>query len=278
MCLFSPRGLVFFCFCLTCGGIMLIFVLNDIIKGTAMRKNTCKFLILGLCFFLTPAPAYSEEGNAMVYVVHGIPGLDFGLSPELPLDISVDGECTFQAIKFGDVMGPISKPPGTYKVAVGLANPVVPCGTPLYEVDVLLVAGETSSLVIHMDPDGAPTAHKFACDFSPLVSKKARIILLHTAAASAVDLTFTRTFGKKPYLVHVEDFNHGDKMALELRSKTWLLEFALPDMGAPLYSKKFKFKDWSAYLLFVVGTVESETLKILVKRVKGLKPLPVKKK
>lgn len=241
-----------------------------------MRKKTCIFLALVLWLFLTAASAYPEDGNAMVYVVHGIPGLDFGLSPELPLDISVDGECTFQAIKFGDIMGPISKPPGTYKVAVGLANSLIPCGTPLYEVEVPLLAGETSSLVVHMDPDGAPTAHKFACDFSPLVSKKARILLFHTAAASAVDITLTRTTGKKPYLVKVEDFQPGDKMAVEVRSKSWLLEFALPDMGVPLYSKKLKFKDWSAYLLFAVGTVESETFKVLVKRIKGLKPPPLK--
>lgn len=233
------------------------------------------FLTLVLCIFLTAVYSTPQDGDALVYVVHGIPGLDFGLSPELPLDISVNGECTFQAIKFGDIMGPISKPPGVYKVAVGLANPLIPCGVPLYEVEVPLVAGETSSLVIHMDPDGAPTAHKFACDFSPLVSKKARIILFHTAAVSAVDLALTRTTGKTPYLVKVEDFQHGDKMAVEVRSKTWSLEFALPRMGAPLYSKKLKFKDWSAYMLFVVGTVESETFKVLVKRIKGLKPPPL---
>lgn len=240
-----------------------------------MRKKTCIFLALGVCFFLTAASAYPEEGDARVYIVHGIPGLDFGLSPELPLDISVDSECTFQAVKFGDIMGPISKPPGVYKVAVGLANPIIPCGTPLYEVDVPLLAGETSALVIHMDPEGAPTAHKYACDFSPLVSKKARIILFHTAAASAVDVALTRLTGKNPYLVRVEDFQPGDKMAVEVRSKTWRMEFALPEMGAPLYSKKLKFKDWSAYLLFVVGTVESGTLRVLLKRIKGLKPPPL---
>ncbi len=241
-------------------------------SGDAMKINSSLLLALVLCLFLTASPASPQDENAKVYVVHGIPGLDFGLSPELPLDISVDGECIFQAIKFGDIMGPISKPPGVYRISVGLANPVIPCGIPLYEVDVPLMAGETSSLVIHMDPEGAPTAHKFSCDFSPLVSKKVRIILLHTAAVSAVDVTLTRTFGKKPYVVMVEDFNHCDKMAVEVRSKSWRMEFALPEMGAPLYSKKFKFKDWSAYLLFAVGTVESGTLKVLMKRVKGLKP------
>jgi hypothetical protein len=239
-----------------------------------MKKKLGLVFTLVICLFLVSGWSHPQEGTARVYVVHGIPGLDFGLSPELPLDISVDGECTFQAIKFGDIMGPISKAPGLYKVAVGLANPLIPCGTPLYEVEVPLTAGETSALVIHMDPEGAPTAHKYACDFSPLVSKKARIILLHTAAAKAVDVTFTRTTGKKPYMAMLEDFQHGDKMAVELRSKSWHLEFSLPGMGTPLYSKKLKFKDWSAYLLFVVGTVESETFKVLVKRIKGLKPPP----
>ena len=40
-------------------------------------------------------------GTATVYVLHGIPGEDLGLDPELPVDVSVNGACALPGFTFG---------------------------------------------------------------------------------------------------------------------------------------------------------------------------------
>lgn len=218
-------------------------------------------------------PIHSQDMNAVVYVVHGLPGDDLGLDPTLPIDVSIDGVCTYQGIKFGDILGPIVKAAGTYSLGIGLANPAAPCSLELYKVDVTLLAGENKTIVIHMDEEGAPTAREFANDFSKLKNKKARIVMHHAAVAPAVDVSLVRVTGRNPYTIRVDNFKSGDRFLVEILAKRWRLECFLPDMAEPFFSKKIKFKSWAAYLIFAVGSVETGTFQILTKRISGLKPI-----
>lgn len=236
-----------------------------------------KTIFIGIFVFvlmgLFPQAQYSQDLDAVVYVVHGLPGADLGLDPALPIDVSIDGVCTYQDIRFGDILGPITKPAGTYSLGIGLANPANPCSLEMYKVDVTLVAGENKTLVIHMDEQGAPTAREFANDFSKIKNKKARIIMHHTAVAPAIDVSLVRVTGKNPYMVGVDNFISGDRFLVEILTKRWRLECFLPEMAEPFFSKKIKFKSWSAYLIFAVGSVDTGTFQILTKRVSGLKPI-----
>ena len=64
------------------------------------------------------APSKSE---GIVYVVHGINGTDLGLSEALPVDVSLNGACALPGFTFGEIVGPLELPVGSYDIAIGLA-------------------------------------------------------------------------------------------------------------------------------------------------------------
>jgi hypothetical protein len=64
---------------------------------------------------LSLVPAIASA--ATVTVVHGINGVDLGLSRALPVDIAVDGSCALSNITFG-ASTKVELPKGTYQVTV----------------------------------------------------------------------------------------------------------------------------------------------------------------
>ena len=86
------------------------------------------------------------SADAEVYVIHGIPGIDVGLDPELPVDITVNGGCALENFRFGDIAGPLFLPEGNYTIDIRPANLRTPCSEmPLFSVNVDLVAGENAT-------------------------------------------------------------------------------------------------------------------------------------
>ncbi|MHC4986585.1 MAG: DUF4397 domain-containing protein, partial [Planctomycetota bacterium] len=152
--------------------------------------------------------ASAEDGMLTAYVVHGINGEDFDLDKALPVDVFVSGlGCAIPYFEFGDRVGPLSVPAGTYDITISLADMENPCdGTAAIALSgVMLPAGANATIIAHRTADGSPgagdllelgiTASIFANDFTYTGRGKARILAHHTALAPSVDVVVSRDYG-----------------------------------------------------------------------------------
>jgi hypothetical protein len=154
-----------------------------------MLKTTFRAAALAAALAAPAAHAQSTT-NASFLVVHGIPGRDVAetLDPLLPVDVQVAGKyCLASGLTFGTIAGPFDVPPGTYSVAVSLANPLAPCtNTAVISGNVTLTAGEYGAVVAALSTKGAPTAEVYPIDVSPVGAGKQRFVTAHAADAPAV--------------------------------------------------------------------------------------------
>jgi len=156
-----------------------------------------RFLVVPLVLVLflssvafTKSPTHDNKGNAKVYVIHGIPGIDLGADNALPVDVLVNNSiCLLKGFKFMDIAGPVSLKPGTYNIQISLANAQKPCSNAaVIAADVPFAAGENATVIAHLTEAGAPTASKYTNDVSPISNRLARVTVRHDAAAPTVDI------------------------------------------------------------------------------------------
>lgn len=228
-------------------------------------------LVLGLVLVMTITSAWATEHDAMLYVIHGIPGIDLGLDLDLPVDISVNGACAITDFKFKNFVGPIMLPPGEYDIAIHPANPANPCSEPaVLEATVPFYPGETCTVIAHLTDEGGITASKFTHDVSPL-KDKSRIVIHHCANAPEVDLMGERLTGPRDPMIRIPEFGNGDKFMLELRQKSWLF-WIFPAYADMMVTKKlFNLRIWEGMYVFAVGSLANNTFDWVWIRIGGLK-------
>ena len=233
-----------------------------------MKKGM--IILLGV-LVVSMTGTWAADTDAMVYIVHGVDGTVLGLSQELPVDISVNGTCVIQDFKFTEFVGPIALSPGTYDIAISLANLTNPCSeAPVIEAEVPIRAGETCTIIAHLTEDGSTTASKFTHDVSP-IKDKSRIVLHHCAAAPAVDIEGVRLTGPRDPNVFVSEFSNGDKFMIELKQKSWFFKLYYPPFSDNLVEQKlFNLKIWEGMYIFAVGTPQQGLNWVWI-RIGGLK-------
>jgi hypothetical protein len=151
-------------------------------------------------------PGLSQE-SLTAYVVHGIPGDDFGLDPALPVDVFLSGlGCAIPGFEFGDRVGPLEIPAGTYDIRISLTDGPAACeGTDVISLPgVDLPAGVNATVIAHRTADGSPgagdlldlgvTASIFSNDFTRIARGYSRVIAQHTALAPTVDVIISRDY------------------------------------------------------------------------------------
>lgn len=211
-------------------------------------------------------PIYAQDGNASVYVVHGIQGQDLDLDAVLPVDVAVDGGCLLQGFTYGQIAGPLSLAPGTYNIKVGLADPANPCSAPaVIEADVPFVAGEVAVVIAHLTADKTPTASKFQLDMSATDEARSRITLHHTAAAPAVDIRLHGTVcdwqGNRAF----KGVPNGGQGALTVPPGRWDVSLLPAGTDTPaLGPQPLTIDSSQAYLIFAVGSVDDDSLTLLI--------------
>jgi hypothetical protein len=261
-----------------------------------MRSN--RFLTLAVLLLaaaVTGNVASADEGMLTAYVVHGINGDDFDLDPELPVDVSVSGlGCAIPYFKFGDRVGPIPVPSGTYDITISLADMENPCdGTAVLSLPgVILPAGANATIIAHRTADGSPgvgdlldlgiSASIFANDFTHTGRGKARIVAHHTALAPSVDVVISRDYyDMGAPSVTVPGFTNptadGDavlsQINAEFRPGDW--DLALEVDGATVFGPDtLTLKPFTATYIYAVGDFFGETFQYLVYTEKGLKGKP----
>jgi len=231
------------------------------------------FMLTAVAFLFTMLPGTATAQHAKVYVVHGIPGLDLGLDPDLPVDVAVNGACTLQAFKFGDIVGPLRLEAGTYNIQISLASADAPCSNaPVIEADVPIMAAESATIIAHLSKDGAPTASKYVNDVSSIVNQKSRVVFHHTAYAPVVDVWMTRaTEGLLPISWRVENFFPGDKAGIEILPRSWRMYFAPWRVDTVVFKKLLPpLVANNGYFVYAVGSIVNGTFTLIWNRIKGL--------
>jgi hypothetical protein len=233
-----------------------------------MKKG---LVILGLALVMTFSSAWATDYQAMVYVMHGIPGIDLGLDLDLPVDISVNGACAITDFKFKDYVGPIMLGPGEYDIGIHLANLTAPCSeAAVLEATVPIHPGETCTIIAHLTDEGGITASKFTHDVSP-ISDESRIVIHHCANAPAVDFLGERLFGLKNPMVWVSDVSNGDKFMLELKQKGWLFKLYPAFADVVVTQKLFNLRIFEGMYVFAVGSLANNTFDWIWIRIGGLR-------
>ena len=212
---------------------------------------------------------------AEVFVVHGIPGQDLNAPAALPVDVSVNGACALTNFQYGQIVGALHFQPGTYNIAIHLANPSSPCGNAaaIGPVAVPFYAGENSTIIAHLNASGAPTASKFVNNVTKTAANRNRVTVHHTAAAPAVDAYVSTSFGNPLATAGLATGVVNGETAT-LPAPPAAVQFALTPAGttAAAYGPVVLRLDASkAYLLYVVGSVARGTLNVIAKDVSELK-------
>ena len=255
-----------------------------------MKKSRGMYLLFA-CLLLTgfaSSQALAGEAPASIYIVHGIPGHDLSttLDPALPVDIQVDGSiCLVTGLKFGDIAGPFTIPANTYSVAILAANTVAPCtGTTLLgPASVTITAGENASVVAYLSATGAPGVKKFENDLSPTPNGDSRLIVQHTAAAPAVDITVARDkneYSEWPYarkigvLRNVSNSQQASPLIpsgapnnFPLTQVTFTPAGATNPVIGPYF---FQLVPHTAYLIYAVGSLSTGSFTVISKAIPGV--------
>jgi hypothetical protein len=232
-----------------------------------MRKINA-LIVLGLFVLaLTAGYAQAQDKNARVYVIHGIPGLDLGLDPTLPVDVFVNDALAIPGFLFKQKVGPLAFPAGTYNIKIALAGTT----DPVIEADVPFYSNETAVVIAHLTADGGITASKFIYDMSPVSGVKSRFYFNHLAAAPTVDVWATRTTGVLDPMFRVDEISNGDKFFVEVRPKEWRLVLGPTGTGIELTSKHVNLKLANNTIIFALGSLDFSTFTFISLRIKGLK-------
>lgn len=206
----------------------------------------------------TPPPASA-------YVVHGIPGVDLGLDPALPVDVSVNGECALPGFTFGEIVGPIELPEGTYDLAISLADETAPCSAdPVISAEgVALESGVSYSIVAHLSEALTPTASVFENDLHA-GRFIAGLNVFHTAAAPRVDVNLQRTNNKR-WKRSIRDIGNGEAQDTLLFRGSWDASISPAGIKNPVFGPvTLDLQDRTAYLVYAVGSLANDSFTVLL--------------
>ncbi len=137
---------------------------------------TVSLLSLSLTVCVPRAADAAEP--ASVTVVHGLRGL--------VADVQVDGRVVLKGFSEERATDPLPLSAGTRRVVIRSARDV--SGPAIIDTTVELVAGESRTLVAHLDTQGKPVLTSFRNDGTPIAAGQGRLVLRNTAAVPAVQI------------------------------------------------------------------------------------------
>ena len=198
----------------------------------------------------------SEKAN--VTVVHGVPGLT--------VDVYLDGVLALPSFQPKTITDVIQVPCGKHDIVI------VPEGgdpaSPALSATVDLGAGSDTSLVAHLDANGAPTLSSFENDLSYL-GLGSRLVARHTAAAPAVDLRVAhrRFWWCKHWIaVVLEDLENGeqaDSVVWPGRYLAYVTPAGNPDITV-LGPAPLRLRSGKVTFVYAIGSLADDSLDLLV--------------
>lgn len=221
-----------------------------------------------LCAAMSTAALASD--NAYMYLVHGVPGLDYatGTDPEFPVDVLINDEvCYVRGLAFGTISGPLTLAPGSYDVKVSVANSLAPCSnSPVVDSTVKLESGKNASAVFALDHTGAPALLTFTNNFSAVTPNNARMVFALAADSPAVQVIVENTSTKKLYTYSV---NPGSSLSATLPAGVYTVEVN-EGTSTLVPSTTIVLDSQSVALLYAVGEASNNTVTLESKTVRDV--------
>jgi hypothetical protein len=221
-----------------------------------------------LCATMSTAALASE--NAYLYLVQGVPGLDYSSTtdPEFPIDVLINNEiCYVRGLAFGTINGPLTLAPGSYDVKVSVANSIAPCSeSPIVDSTIALEGGRNVSAVFALDSTGAPALTTFSNSFTAVPSGNARISFALAADSPAVQVILENTTTQKLYTYTanpgtlLNETLPAGNYTVEVNEGTTTLVAATP---VSLFSQ-------SVTLLFATGEASNNTVTLETKTIRNV--------
>ncbi|MEM7337504.1 MAG: DUF4397 domain-containing protein [Actinomycetota bacterium] len=213
-------------------------------------------LALSAVAFVAPA---SAQDSARIHLIHGIPDTD--------VDVEAGGDNVFEGFSFGDTQDLGALAGATLE---GLKVKVAGTDTVAIDAgDVTLPDSGNTTIIAHLDADGAPTLSIFSNDTSQLGAGEGRLIVRHTAAAPEVDI-------KANGAVAFAGVANGEGGGADLPVGTVTAEVVPAGADEPVVigPADLAIADGEALIVYAVGSLEDETLTVLTETISGLHSNP----
>ena len=234
-----------------------------------MKNRIRLTLVLALLCAAMSTAAFATE-NSYLYLVHGIPGLDYSSTtdPEFPVDVLINDEvCYMRGLTFGTISGPLTLAAGSYDVKVSAANSLAPCtNSPLVDSTVTLNNGENASAVFTMSSTGAATLETFINSFKPVTSGDGRVLFALAANSSAVQVVLENTATQKSYKYTV---NPGALLNASVPWGNYTIEVT-EGSTTLVPSTNLTLSAQSVTMVFAVGEASNNSVVIETKTVKDV--------
>jgi hypothetical protein len=227
-------------------------------KEENMRKLITTAVAAGGAIALAIAallPANAQE-TGTVTVVHGVPGLT--------VDVYVNGDLTLEGFAPDTVTDPLELPAGDYEFEVYAAGADPEADQPAITGSATLPAGANASVVAHLTATGDPTLSVFVNDPSEIAAGNARLVVRHTAAAPAVDVLANGE-------AVITNLANPDEAQADVPAGDYSAVVAATGTTAPVIGPAgLTLEEGTAYLVYAVGSLEDDTLKLLTQTISDL--------
>ncbi len=236
-----------------------------------MKLRTRVVLQLAALFLALGASALAQ-GNAYLYVVHGIPGRDIAdnLNPGLPVDILVNGKsCLIHGLTFGNSDGPYTLAAGTYDLQISLANTLAPCtNAVMLASQATLTPGENSSVVAAISGT-QPVVLQFTDFLLPVVPGNARFVLVNSADAPALHATLTQVGVKNPQ-TFAGSADPDTQTAIPVPAGAYLVQITAAGSTKVLTSQQMTLGDQSVTYSYACGEALNNTVGLVNRTIRDV--------
>jgi hypothetical protein len=196
----------------------------------------------------------------MVSVVHGIPGV--------PVNVFVNGKDVLPNFQPGTVAGPLSLPPGMYRITIFPASDTTGAGKPVIDTTATLTAGENASLVAHLTTAGSPVLTAYVNDTSQIPAGQARVVVRHDAAAPPVDVRVNGT-------VAFRNLTNPDEATALVTAGSITADVVLAGTNTVVIGPAtLDLRAGTETIVYAIGSAANKTLGVVTQTLTGLGAVP----
>lgn len=227
--------------------------------GGPRRSRVLGLFLAILVLGLGAGPARAQGAQATVTVVHGLPPSAY--------DIYVNGELTLDGFEALTATEPLQLPAGEYDLAVRNVGAAADA-QPVLQGVAVLDAGHNYSIVAHFTGEGRPTLSIFDNDTSVVPAGRSRFVVRALAQAPSIDV---RLDGESIF----RRLTNPKQAVTLLSADNYEVDVVPSGQADPLIEAiPLTLEEGSAQLLYVIGSVGSQTLDLMSQQIPDLDSAP----
>ncbi len=193
-------------------------------------------LLAPAALLLASSPAQAAGNDAMVSVLHGVPGAT--------VDVYVNDKLTLDNFTPGTLAGPLALPAGTYSVKI--TDPADEAKVIIGPASIPVAAGKNYTIAAFLGTDGKPTAKAFMNDTAALKAGEGRVTVRHLANAPAVKVTADSA-------TLVPSLTNGSEATAVVPAKSYKVGVAPAAGGAAVFSTDLPVKEGALTVVYAYG-------------------------